>query len=475
MSLSNENLEVIATEVGHALQSGVRQMIPHLLRSLYPGDVAQIIQYLSPPNRARLMQALRHDFNPEILTFLDDVVREEITHLLNPKELTKAVEKLDSDDAFSVIEDLDEDQRRAVLFSMSEQERADFEKTFSYPKHSAGRLMQREVVVVQGQWRVEQALRHLTYNTNLPETFHHIFVINREKRPIGVLSLSSLIRARSKDLIEEIMKQEVNPILFDLDQEEVALIFKRYTLLSAPVVDTKGRLLGMVTLDDVLAVIDQEAEEDIMHFGGVSQSDFYAPVFSTVLSRFQWLLITFFNTLLASIVISHFQMVLEKKVALAILMPIVAAMGGNAGMQVVTVVVRALATHDLLLINMARTIGKAVVVSFLNGILFALILSTIAMFWFHDFSLGIVLGSAMFLNMLWAGIAGTLLPIFINRFRAGPSLKRRSHPYHHHGCVRVCDFFGLGQRCHALGRSSDDSRSRRLIKARPLYSGSLIN
>jgi magnesium transporter len=422
MSLSHENLEVIAFEVGNALQAGLRHVIPHWLENLQPGDVAQIIQYLSPSNRMRLIQALRLRLDPEVLTFLDENIREEITHLLNPKELAEAVKKLDSDDAFLVIEDLDEDQRQAVLFSINQQARENFETIFSYPKDSAGRIMQREVVVMPPSWTVGHALKHLEHNTSLPENFHHVFVLDGNQKPIGFVTLPQLIRARPQESIQSIMNPNLTLIPYDMDQEAAALLFKRYTLLSAPVVDANKRLLGVITLDDIIDVIEQEAEEDIMHFGGVGHSDFYAPIFTTAITRFQWLLITFFNTLLASYVISHFQMALEKHVSLAILMPIVAAMGGNAGMQVVTVVVRALATHDLSLINTTRTIGKAIVVSSFNGLVFALILSTIAIFWFHDFSLGLVLGSAMFLNMLWAGVAGTLFPIVINRLGLDPAL-----------------------------------------------------
>lgn len=423
MSLSTQNLELITSEIENALNSGLRHVIPHWLKDVQPGDVAQIIQYLSPPNRTQLMQVLKSNFNPEILTYLDENVSEEITRLLNPKELASAVAQLDSDDAFSVLEDLNEDQQQAVLYSIAPEERQSFEETLAYPKDSAGRIMQREVVVIPETWTVAQALKHLSHNHNLPEIFYDVFVLNSLKKPVGVLSLTTLMRARPQEHIKTLMNTDVNAISVTLDQESIALIFKRYTLLSAPVIDdASGQLLGMITLDDVVDIIDREAEEDIMHLGGVSNSDFYAPVFATTLARFQWLLITFVNTLLASAVISHFQLVLEKKVALAILMPIVAAMGGNAGMQVVTVVVRALATKELTILNMPRTIGKSVIVSCFIGLMFAVLLSGIATLWFHDKQLGIILGSAMFLNMLWAGVAGTILPIVVNRFGMDPAL-----------------------------------------------------
>jgi magnesium transporter len=422
VSLTNDHLELIAYEIESALHAGLRHVMPEYLKKLHPGDVAYIIQCLSPKSRALLIRLLKKDFDAEVLTHLDESVREEITRLLNPRELATAVGKLDSDDAFLVLEDLDEDQQKAVLFSIGPKERHKFEKILSYPKGSAARLMQREVVIVPNTWTVSQAIKHLAHNPHLPENFYYVFVIDNHKKPVGMISVQDLIRTQANHYVQDIMTTNINALKPNMDQEDVAVLFKRYNLLSAPVLDEKGRLLGVVTIDHVISVIDKEAEEDIMHMGGVSSSDFYANVFTTTLGRFQWLLVTFLNTLLASFVISHFQAVIEKQVALAILMPIVAAMGGNAGMQVVTVVVRAIATQELTMFNATRTVSKSILVSSLNGLIFACILSSIAMLWFHDLSLGLILGSAMFLNMLWAGLAGAMLPILIDRAGLDPAL-----------------------------------------------------
>lgn len=408
--------------ISEALESDDSSTVLDILQGLHASEVAKLIQYLGVGLRTKLIQFLRPHLDPEILTFLDDTVRDEILSLLNTSELAAAVSDLESDDAFSVIEDLDQDQQNEVLQSISSEDRAILEEVLSYPEDSAGRLMQREVVTVPSFWTVSQTLEYIAGNEALPDTFYDVFVTDPRHHPLGVVPINKLLKTPHKTNILDITNTDIHKIPVTLDQEEVALVFRQYSLVSAPVVDKNGRVVGMITVDDVVHVIDEEAAEDIMHLAGVSESDFYAPIFSTSFSRVQWLMVTLINTLLASAVIFQFQLTLEKKVALAVLMPIVAAMGGNSGMQVVTVTVRALATRELGTVNMLRTVLKELSVAALNGCIFALILGSIAAIWFQDGALGLVLGCALVFNMLWAGFAGTMLPILISRLGMDPAL-----------------------------------------------------
>jgi magnesium transporter len=369
-----------------------------------------------------LIQTIRPHLNPEVFTFLDETVRDEVARLLNPQELAAAVADLESDDAFSLIEDLDAQQQEEVLRSITPEERLSLEESLSYPEYSAGRLMQKEVVALKETCTIAQALQTIAKGQHLPDVFYDLFVVDQDHRPLGVVPLSRLLSASPQTPLSGLMTPNLQPIPATLDQEQVALQFKRYSLLSAPVVNEKGALIGMVTLDDVFNVLDAEAEEDILHLGGVATSDFYFAIFPTIFARLQWLIVTLLNTLLASAVISHFHLALEKKVALAVLMPIVASMGGSAGMQVITVTVRALSNQALDQVNMLRTLGKEVTVCLFNGLICAVLLGVVATFWYGDVFLSIVLGSAMVFNMLWAGFAGTVIPLLVARLGMDPAL-----------------------------------------------------
>ena len=422
-SHTSYDIEARTLEISEYLETKqLRKIVPRV-KELHPSDVAKIIQYLSPSLRIIFIHKVwSHIEGGEVLAYLDEGVREELTDVLGHKELASAVKELESDDAFSVLDDLSDEQKEAVLASIDPIERQRFEALQHYPKDSAARLMQEEMIAIPPTWTVKEVLHYIASNKNLPRTFYDIHLVNEDWTLIGCVSLADVMRASANTPMEHLEHDRFYAISALEDQEKIALHFKNYSLISAPVVDDQGHLLGVITADDVLDIADKEAEEDIMHLGGISASDFYAPILPTTIARFQWLLITFVNTLLASVVISQFQMVLEKKVALAVLMPIVAAMGGNAGMQVVTVVVRAIATGELSVFNMGRTLFKSFIVSFLNGAIFALLLSLITIWWFNEISLGVVLGCAMLVNMLWAGLAGTLLPVITHRIGLDPAL-----------------------------------------------------
>jgi magnesium transporter len=320
------------------------------------------------------------------------------------------------------MEDLDESQQQEILESISAEDRADIETALSYPENSAGRLMQDEFVSIPSSWTIERIKKHLQSGKNIPERFYEIYCVSRDKKVLGSIALSSILQIGDDIKAQTIMTPPPYRISPMIDQEEVAQAFRHYHLVSAPVVDNQERIVGMITIDDVVEVIDEEAEAEILHMARVGESDFHDTVLNTSLTRIKWLAVTFINTLLGSSVISQFQMSIEKKVALAVLMPIVAAMGGNSGMQVVTVNVRALATGDLRPFNHVKQLLKEVQVGFLNGLFFAGLMGTLAALWFQDNKLGLVLGSAMVFNMTWSGFAGTLLPIMVEHFKKDPAL-----------------------------------------------------
>ncbi len=393
-----------------------------LVEPLHPADVAVVIEYLPPALRYDLIEILRSHFDPDILAHLDETVREEIMDQLGTQEVAEALTGMESDDVVAVLEDLDEEQQKEILDSIPEEERVIVEETLTYPEESAARLMQREIACVPGSWTVAKAIRYLSKAKNLPEKFYDLFVTNSKNKLLGGVSLDLLLRQDPNTPIKEILQTDIKPIPALMDQEEVALLFRKYGLVSAPVVNEGGQLVGMITVDDVVDVIEEEAEKDIMHLSRVTESDFFEPLLSTSYSRIRWLIIALFNTLLAVFVISQFQHTIEKMVALAVLMPISAAMSGNAGMQVVAVTVRALATRELGGANMNRAIWKEINVGLINGIVFGGFMGFIAAFWFSDPGLGMVLGGALILNMIWAAVGGVILPILIDKMGMDPAI-----------------------------------------------------
>jgi magnesium transporter len=409
--------------VRDALEAEDKAAVEALVEPLHPADVAYVLEQLNGEERERLIAIIRPSFDAETLSHLDETVREEVIELLGPGEVAAAVSELDSDDALDLIEDLDEGEKRRILDAIPAEERALLEQGLAFPEESAGRLMQRKLVAVPSFWTVGETIDFLRASDDLPDDFYDLFIVDPAHKPIGAVPLSRAMRTKRPVKLTEIMETDLRTIPVDMDREEVAYMFRQYALASAPVVDEDGRLVGVITVDDVVHVIEEETEEDLMGLGGVGESDFHAPPLITAWRRIRWLVVTLINTLIASSVISQFDATIQQIVALAVLMPIVAAMGGNAGMQVVTVTVRALATHDLSPgSNLLRAIGKEVLVAGVNAACFALIMGGIASAWFHDWHLGVVLGAAMIFNMMWAGLAGTLIPLAVNHLGWDPAV-----------------------------------------------------
>lgn len=416
----------VTQEIIRALEEALEHedytRIGQMLEPFHAPDIAIIIEYLPPSLRHYFIEYLRPHFDPEILSHLNETVCEEVVEQLGMQDLAEAITGLKSDDAVALIEDLDEEQQKEILDSIPMGERLILEEVLTYPEDSAARLMQREVVCVPHHWTVGQAIEYINNDKSLPEKFYGLFVIDKHKNPIGELPVSLLLRQKRSIKITDIMSTDIKRIPALMDQEEVALLFRKYGLVLAPVVNEDGQIVGMLTIDDIVDVIEEAAEEDIMLLSRVTESDFFEPLLSTAYSRIGWLLITLLNTLVAVIVISQFQETLKKMVALAVLMPISAAMSGNAGMQVVTVTVRAIANRELGGSNMNRAIWKEILVGLINGVVFGAIMGSIAAFWFSDSALGMVLGSALIFNMLWAAVGGVILPIVIDRMGMDPAI-----------------------------------------------------
>lgn len=418
-----ERANQLLETVRQALAASDVERIDAIAESEHAADIAHLLEQLNGDERRLFVEITRHILDPEVLTHLDETVREEVLEHLTPHEVAQAVVELDSDDAVDILEDLDEEQKRQILERIPPEERALIEEGLTFPEESAGRLMQRELVAVPSYWTVGETIDFLRAAKDLPDDFYDLFLVDPAHKPVGSVPLSRVIRNRRNVKLADIMETDLRTIPAEMDQEAVAHLFRSYSLVSAPVVDEAGRLLGVITVDDVVHVIDEEAEEDLMGLAGVGDTDFHAPAFETAWRRLRWLVVTLVNTLIAATVISQFDATIEQLVALAILMPIVAAMGGNAGMQVVTVTVRALATRDLNpRSNIWRAVLKEMVVAAMNASVFSLIMGTIAALWFHNMALGVVLGAAMIFNMLWAGLAGTLIPLTLNRLGMDPAI-----------------------------------------------------
>ena len=406
-----------------AIEEGKLDQIEKLVDELHPADFADLLQELTPDERKLIIKVCRHILEPETLNYLDEVVREEVIGLMSPGEVAQAVSELETDDAVDILEDLDEDEKRRILQAIPAEDRAVIEQGLTYPEDSAGRLMQRDLVAVPQHWTVGEAIDYLRANQDLPDDFYDLFVVDPMHKPIGAVPLSRAMRNKRIAKLEDLMHTEFRAVSATMDQESVAYLFRQYGLMSAPVVDEAGRLLGVITVDDVVHVIEEETEEDLLGIVGVSETDFHAPPLETAWRRVRWLVVTLCNSAIASTVILQFEATIQQIVALAILMPIVAAMGGNAGVQVITVKVRALATRDLQPrgSNIWRVVGKEIAVAAVNAAVFALIMGTVASFFF-GIPIGLVLGAAVIFNMIWAGIAGTVIPLTLARFNIDPAI-----------------------------------------------------
>lgn len=394
-----------------------------LLNDLSNADTAELIAKVNEEDRTELLNMFVDDLNPVVFAEMDSELRRITLSAMPPTQIAGIISALESDDALELIIDLDEELQLAVMKKLSAKIRRAVEEGLSFPEDSAGRLMQREVVAVPQFWSVGKAIDYLrSAAEDLPEEFFDIFVIDPAYHLTGQIPLNRLVRADRATKLNEVTLDETHPVPANMDQEEVAHIFRRDDTASTPVVDENGRLIGVITIDDIVDVIDEEAQEDILKLAGVDTGDLYRAVWSTTGYRFRWLFVNLITAILASITISFFDATITEIVALAVLMPIVASMGGNAGTQALTVAVRALATRELSNTNTWRVIWKEAFVGTLNGLAFAVISAIVTILWFQTPMLGLIIGLAMIINMFVAGFFGASIPIIINRFGGDPAV-----------------------------------------------------
>jgi magnesium transporter len=404
-----------------AADSGDVERLRTLVNALRPEDVADLMGFLSADYREDIIPLLDPEDLADILNELDTNLREEVLEVLEPARLAQALGELDSDDAADVIDDMEEDQRDQVLAAMSEVDRAAIETTLAYEDETAGRLMQREVLAAPQFWTVGQTIDHVRGSDDLPELFFEVYVIDPSFKPLGAAPISRVLRAPRDTLLSEIM-EPVTEVTVDMDQEEVAYIFDKYHLISAPVVDAGGRLVGQITVDDIVGVIHEESQEDILALAGVSDAGRDATIAEIVRSRLPWLVVNTATAALAVSVIQGFQAEIEKLVTLAVLMPIVASLGGNAGTQTLAVAVRALAVRELNAANALRIIRRELSVGLLNGITLAVVMAGGVYFWFRDPRLSLTMALALIVNMFVASLAGILAPLILERMGRDPAV-----------------------------------------------------
>ncbi|MEX2453890.1 MAG: magnesium transporter [Rhodospirillaceae bacterium] len=405
-----------------ALDTDDAPAIREIVESLHPAEIADLIEMLRGSMREQIIEHLRSNFDPVILAELDWNVRDEVAEQLGTETIAKAIAALDSDDALNLISALEETKQRRVLHAIPSALRAMLEEGLAFPEDSAGRLMQREFVAVPAFWTVGEVIDFLRESEDLPDDFYDIFVVDPRHRLVGSAALNRVLRAKRPVQVRDIMERDMMSVPVAMDQEEVAYIFAQQDLLSAPVVDGSGRLIGVIMIDDIVDVINEEAEEDLMRLGGVHEDDLYHAVVETGRSRFTWLFVNFGTAILASLVIGLFQGTLEQLVMLAVLMPIAASMGGNAGTQTLTVAVRALATKELTTANAAKVLSKEVLVGIFNGVLFAIIVGGVAWVWSGSIGMGGVMAVAMVITLIVAGFAGAAIPLCLAKTRFDPAI-----------------------------------------------------
>lgn len=405
-----------------ALDRDDREALVELMEPLHPADIADLLEQINAFDRGRLIRLYDKEFDGDILSELDESIREEVISALTPQVLADAVRDLDSDDVVDLLEDLEEPQQEAILDVLEDSDRVAIEQSLSYPENSAGRLMQREVVTAPEHWTVGQAIDHMREAEELPEQFYHVVIVDPRMHPVGQVTLGRLMSSRRTKPLIEIIEETFQVIPAAQDEEDVAYAFNQYHLISAPVVDEDGRLVGAITIDDAMAVLDEEHEEDILRLAGVGEGSLSDRVSETTKQRFPWLAVNLVTAIFASLVIAQFEATIAQFVALAVLMPIVASMGGNAGTQSLTVAVRALATRDLTGSNVWRVIRREVLVGLINGAIFAVVMGIIGVVWLGTPMLGVVIAAAMVINLVVAGLAGTVIPVILDRIGVDPAL-----------------------------------------------------
>ena len=421
----DEVYELSRRDVGavlEAVEAGARDELISLMEPMHAADIADLLEQISSADRYALIELYGVEFDGEILSELDESIREDVISALRPEVLAEAVRELESDDVVDLLEDLEQLQQDAIFNALDDADAMVARQALSYPEDSAGRMMQREVVAAPEHWCVGDVIDFMRSSEDLPEQFYHVVLVDPRMHPVGNVTLGRIMGAPRKQPLSNLTEEVFQIIPVDQDEGDVAYAFNQYHLISAPVVDDEGRLVGVITIDDAMVVLDEEHEEDILRLAGVGEGSLTDRVISTTKRRFPWLAVNLVTAVLASLVIAQFEGVISDFVALAVLMPIVASMGGNAGTQSLTVAVRAIATKDLTGSNVWRVIRREVLVGAVNGAIFALVMGVVCLLWFSSATLGLVIASAMVINLVVAGFAGTVIPVALEKAGVDPAL-----------------------------------------------------
>ena len=437
------NKEFISTFSNNIENKNV-DFINQTLKDLHEADIANLIENLNPDARKKLIEIESSNIEPEIFIELNESVQSEVLQLLSIDSLIKIIKRLESDNAIKILENLSKDIKEKVLEKLPPKDKFLLQEGLSYPEDSAARIMQREFTAVPSNWTVGQTIDYLREDKDLPEEFLEIFIVDNDFKPIGTVPSSRVLRTSRESKMSSIMSEMPVLISVNMDKEEVGHSFENYNLVSAGVVNKENKLVGMITADDVVTVVQEEAEEDTLRLAGVGDEEITDSVMLKTKRRFNWLLLNLFTALLATWVISFFGASIEQMVALAFLMPIVASMGGNAGMQTLAVTIRAIATKELSKSNFNRVVGKEFLIGILNGVIFAIITAVIVQFWFKDINLSILIGISMILNMIVAGLFGILVPVSLKKLNIDPALASSVFVTTITDVIGFLSFLGLG-------------------------------
>ena len=419
IGISSEIVENIISDV----DSNKREKVTLFINKIHPADAADLLEMLSEEYRKKVIYMLSDKFPEEILPSMNVPILVSVIEYFKLDHLIKMLSALDSDDITYVLEICDEKLRKKILLRMPNDLKKLIKKSLNYAEDSAGRIMQTDYVSVPLNWNIGQVVDYLRKSKAVPDEFYALFAVDSRHVPVGTVPLYIAMRKNRDEKISEIMTTNPKIISVKDSRQDIAFIFDQYELTSAPVVDQRGRLVGMITIDDVVDLIREKADEDILKLGGVSgEGDLYLAAFKTARSRFGWLGINLITAIMASVAIAIFETTIEKLVSLAILMPIVASMGGNAGTQTLTVAVRAMATRELTSSNSFRIFGKEILVGLYNGLFFALLIGIITGIWFSDYLLGLIIAFAMLFNLILAGTFGAAIPIILSYFKIDPAV-----------------------------------------------------
>ena len=414
----------IKARILNSLENDLTSQVKKLFLELHPADQADFLSSLNFEQRIKLVAIIANEFDPEILTYLDDKLKSDVIELLGSENSAKAIDQLEIDDAVQVIETLENEGISDILDHVSDEKRSEIEEALSYPENSIGRLMQQNFIAVKQDWSVAQATYHLQNTEDLPDDFHNIVIVDDDFRPISEVSVSKILKNKKQVVMSEIMaeKDELRVLIANMDKEEGAQLFSKYSLDYAPVVDEKGILVGVIYANDVIDILQAEAEEDILLLGGVNYINLHASSFTTAKSRVSWLGTSLVTNLFSAGIIAFFSGEIQKVVALAALLPIVSSLSGNSGTQALTVLVRAIATKEIENISLFKIMFKEMSVAFMNGLFLATVAATACYFWQHNIHLSLVFASAILAAITLSGFFGVFIPLILYRLKFDPAI-----------------------------------------------------